>query len=253
MRKKIIVGNWKMHKTVQETVAFLRDFKEKISNPNSVDIWIAPSFTSLAIASSAVQELSLPIQIGAQNMHEEMNGAFTGEISGSMLKSVGCSFCIIGHSERREIFKESNKQIHAKIKSALEVDLIPLLCIGEKLEEREKGTYLHLIEEQIRTGLDGLPSHLLSKIILAYEPVWAIGTGKTATSDIAEQTHLEIRHFIAKSYGETIARTMPILYGGSVKADNIASLTAKPNIDGALIGGASLQASIFAEIVHKAS
>ncbi len=240
-----------MHKTIAESIAFFQTLKSELSGQTTVQIWVAPPFTAISACATAVKELGLPVSIGGQNMHEATHGAFTGEISGGMLKEAGSSFCIIGHSERREIFHETDQKTGSKVRRALESGLTPILCVGEKEAQRESGEYMGVIELQLAAGLTGVETSQLKRLVIAYEPVWAIGTGKTATAEIAQETHRQIRQFIAKRWGDSIAIQLPILYGGSVKSDNIVTLFEGPDIDGALIGGASLEAKSFAEIINK--
>jgi triosephosphate isomerase (TIM) len=251
MRKKIIAGNWKMHKTIAEAIAFLHGVQEPIRDRSDIDIWIAPPFTAIHASAMFVKQHGLKIRIGGQTMHEAVQGAFTGEVSGAMLKEAGASFCILGHSERRHLFHETDAAIHAKIARAFETEITPLLCIGEKEHEREQGDYMNLLEMQLASALADRKTNDLKNLVVAYEPVWAIGTGKTATSDIAQETHWQIRDFIAKRWGRELAQSLRILYGGSVKPDNIGELLDQPDIDGALIGGAALDAKTFVSILNN--
>lgn len=249
MRKKIIAANWKMHKTVAQTTAFLQEFQA--TKPSPYEIWVAPPFTSLFAAAEFIKSHKMTLRLGGQNMHESAQGAFTGEVSGAMLKEAGATFCIIGHSERRSLFHETDDRIHAKVKRALEVGLTPLLCIGEQEAARDSGEYMEHLELQLASALEGLdPSHL-KHLCLAYEPVWAIGTGRAATPQIAQETQLAIRTFISKKWGAPLAAALPILYGGSVNVENASSLLAQPDIDGALIGGASLEAKSFLDLLRR--
>lgn len=251
MRKKIIAGNWKMHKTRAETESFFLELKKIFPTNSTSTLWVAPPFTALSTSVDFVKKLHLPIAVGAQNMHESSSGAFTGEISAPMLKEAGCVFSIIGHSERRTIFHESSPQIHAKVSTALKTGLCPLLCIGESLLNRESGKYMDTLIEQLTSALDGIPKKELSSIVIAYEPVWAIGTGKTASPEIAERTHVQIREFLSLRFGSSFADLVPILYGGSVSPANVCSIVEKENVDGVLIGGASLDPNTFATIIHQ--
>ncbi len=250
MRKKIIAGNWKMHKTIAEALDFFQKIQVQLPKQLSTEIWIAPPFTALHACAVFVKQHGLQVGIGGQTMHEAVQGAFTGEVSGEMLKEAGAMFCILGHSERRTIFHETDGCINAKVRRALEVGLVPLLCIGEKEAEREKGDYMNLLELQLAAGLAGVETAHLKRLVIAYEPVWAIGTGKTATPQLAQETHRRIRSFIAKRWGESIAGSLPLLYGGSVKPENIAELLGQPDIDGALIGGAALEVKTFVTILN---
>jgi len=248
MRRPVIAGNWKMYKTVKETRHFIEAFKPLVKGSTHCEIVIAPVFTALSEAVKAAQGSN--IGISAQDLFWEREGAFTGEISASMLADVGCGYTIIGHSERRQYFGESNETVGKKIRAALNESLIPIVCVGETLAEREGGQTEQVIETQCHQGLDGLTGEDFSHIILAYEPVWAIGTGRTATPELAEEVHLFIRGMIQQQFGEKVAQGLRILYGGSVKPENIKGLMAQGDIDGALVGGASLQADSFARIVN---
>ncbi|MBC2855975.1 MAG: triose-phosphate isomerase [Cetobacterium sp.] len=247
MRKKIIAGNWKMNKTVGETRAMLSELKELVSDVNSVEIVVGVPFTALEAAVETVKGSN--IDIAAQNMYPKDSGAYTGEISPVMLKDLGVKYVILGHSERREYFKESNKFINEKVKSALAHDLIPILCIGEKLEDRESGKTNEVNEKQLREGLEDLTSEEAAKVVVAYEPVWAIGTGKTATPEMAEETHAEIRAVLADMFGRPTAEKITIQYGGSMNPGNAKSLMKQPDIDGGLVGGASLEAKSFNDVI----
>ncbi len=247
MRKPIIAGNWKMYKTIAEARDLVRALKQALADIDSVEIVVSPPFTALG---AVVEELrGSNISVAAQNMYWEESGAYTGEISPLMIKDIGCNFVIIGHSERRQFFNETDATVNKKVKAALKTGLTPIVCVGETLEEREVGATMKIVERQIREGLAGLHSQEMEKIVIAYEPVWAIGTGKTATPEQAEEVHQLISSLITQNAG-TVARNIRILYGGSVKPDNIDDLMAQPNIDGALVGGASLKADSFARIVR---
>ena len=249
MRKKVIAGNWKMNMDMNDTVALISELKNEIRNKNlNASVIVCPPFTNLDTASALIKDSS--IKLGAQNMYFEENGAFTGEISPSMLKSVGCEFVILGHSERRTIFGESDQVINKKIKTAVKHGLKPIFCIGETLEEREGGITFKVIEKQISNGLEGLSGTDLAELIVAYEPVWAIGTGKTATPDQAQEVHAFIRQRIAALFNKEVEKKTRILYGGSVKPDNIEALMAEPDIDGALVGGASLEVRSFKRLIQ---
>lgn len=248
MRRYIFAANWKMHKTIQETHLFLEELALLLP-PTKAKIWIAPPFTALAAASRYVQEKKLPIEIGAQNVAEAQQGAFTGEISATMLKEVGTTFCIIGHSERRTLYAESDSQVHNKIRSALSQGLRPVLCIGESAQEREEGMVQGVLHLQLAAALQGLSSEDLALLVIAYEPVWAIGSGKAATPALAQEAHAICRAFLAAKWGAESAKKIPILYGGSVKPENVASLLEQPDIDGALVGGASLDPKHFVKLL----
>lgn len=247
MRKTIIAGNWKMNKTVAETKATLSELKELTNGVEGVEIVIGAPFTALESAVKTVEGSN--VAIAAQNMHPKDSGAYTGEISPVMLKEIGVKYVILGHSERREYFHESNAFINEKVKAALAHDLIPILCIGEKLEERESGKTSEVNEKQIREGLAGLTPEEAVKVVVAYEPVWAIGTGKTATPEMAEETHKEIRDVLIAMFGAEAASEMTIQYGGSMNAKNAAELLVMENIDGGLVGGASLDAPTFIQVI----
>ncbi len=250
MRRKVIAGNWKMNNDLSQS----KDLITKLINGLSgqqihCDVIICPPFTSLSEAATLVKDTT--VKLGAQNMYFEENGAFTGEISASMLKSAGCEYVILGHSERRTIFGESDELINKKIKKALQSGLKPIFCVGETLQEREAEITSKIIERQVVEGLKEISATDLNNIILAYEPVWAIGTGKTATPAQAEEVHLFIRNLIAKIYTKNAAEKLVIQYGGSVKADNAAELLSQKDIDGALVGGACLKADSFMAIIKS--
>lgn len=251
MRKKVVAGNWKMNNDLSQSVNLISEIKNAAAGKElNAEVIICPPFTSLETASALVKDTN--VKLGAQNMYFEENGAFTGEISASMLKSVGCEYVILGHSERRAIFGESDEVINRKIKKALSAGLKPIFCIGETLEERESGVTNKIIERQVRNGLIGISSEELKSIIVAYEPVWAIGTGKTATPEQAQEVHKFIRNLVKELYSANSAENLTIQYGGSVKADNAKSLLSQPDIDGALVGGACLKADSFFEIIKSA-
>jgi triosephosphate isomerase (TIM) len=245
-RIPIIAGNWKMYKTTPEARQFIAALAHEIGSVHS-KVFLAVPFTALEGAVEAAR--GAPIAIGAQNMHDQPEGAFTGEISARMLKSSGAAFVIIGHSERRQHFIETNAFIHRKLQRALMEGLTPILCIGEMLNERESGKHEEVLKLQLEECLKGLTADQAKSIIIAYEPVWAIGTGKTATPEIAQATHHFIRSWLKAHFGSDVAERIHLLYGGSVKPDNIATLMAQPDIDGALVGGASLEVKSFAQIV----
>ena len=251
MRRKVIAGNWKMNNNLSESQNLITKLISGLSNEKlNSDVIICPPFTSLSEASSLVK--NTVIKLGAQNMYFEENGAFTGEISAEMLKSVGCEFVILGHSERRTIFNEPDQLINKKIKKALQSGLKPIFCVGETLEERESGITEQVIKRQVTEGLKEISANEMDKIIIAYEPVWAIGTGKTATPQQAEEVHAFIRNLILNLYSSSIAENIVIQYGGSVKPDNAAELLSQKDIDGALVGGACLKADSFISIVKSA-
>lgn len=246
MRKPIMAGNWKLNKTPNETIVFVEEIKPLLAGVNDVEIVICPTFTSINVATYLTKNTN--IKVGAQNLFWEKSGAFTGEISGDMLKELGCEYVIIGHSERRQYFGETDATVNKKIFAAFAAGLVPIVCVGETLEEREAGKVEEVISTQIRDGLKGLNAKDHGKIIIAYEPVWAIGTGKTATPEQANEVHVLIRQRLAEIFGET-AQTIRIQYGGSVKPDNVKELMAQSDIDGALIGGAALKADSFEKLV----
>ncbi|HEY4837647.1 MAG TPA: triose-phosphate isomerase [Candidatus Acidoferrales bacterium] len=248
MRRPVIAGNWKMFKTVAETRAFFSAFKPLVASTTHCDIVVAPTFTSLAAAAEAASGSN--IAISAQNMHWEKQGAFTGEISAPMLVEAGCRYVILGHSERRHIFGETDEMIAKKTVAALDAGLIPIVCVGETLEERNANHTETVLARQCTGGIGSLTDEQFSRILLAYEPVWAIGTGRTATPEMAGDAHLFLRNHVASRFSSDLAETLRILYGGSVKPDNIRGLMAQLEIDGALVGGASLDAASFASIVN---
>jgi len=250
MRKKVIAGNWKMNLNLQESISLISGIKNGLGTLSSnVEVIICPPYTSLETASTLVKNSQ--VKLGAQNMHFEESGAYTGEISAAMLKSVGCDFVILGHSERRTIFGETDATINKKIHKALASGLLPIFCIGETLEEREKGITFDVVKRQVVEGLKNIDSESMKKIILAYEPVWAIGTGKVASKEQAEEVHAFIRKELAALYTSEVAEQIIIQYGGSVKPDNAVELLSQPNIDGALVGGACLKADPFLGIIKS--
>ncbi len=247
MRRPFIAGNWKMNNTASETLFLAKELKERLSGINDVDIAVFPPFTSIKTASDVLSGSN--IKVGAQNMYFEDKGAFTGEVSAAMIKEAGAELVILGHSERRNIFGETNELISKKLKKAVNSGLRPILCIGEKLEEREAGKTEEVLENQLKGSLAGINEEEMENIVIAYEPVWAIGTGKTATPEQAESAHKFVREVISEIYSDSTAENTIIQYGGSVKPENIDELMASPNIDGALVGGASLKAESFERIV----
>lgn len=243
-----MAGNWKMYKTAPETRAFFEKFAPLVAASEQRDIVICPTYPNLAAAAETAQ--GTRIEIGAQNMYWAKEGAFTGEVSGPMLLSVGAQWVIVGHSERRQFFGETNETVLKRTVAALEYGLKPIVCVGEKLEERESGCTEALLAEQFREGIAPLSSEQFAKIVIAYEPVWAIGTGRTATPEIAGDAHRFLRSQVESDYGREAAAAVRILYGGSVKPDNVKILMAQPEIDGVLVGGASLDPAGFACIVN---
>jgi triosephosphate isomerase len=251
MRKKIIAGNWKMYKDLVESAELVSGLKTKLTSVESdVEVVLCPPFTSLAVVANLLK--GSPMKLGAQNMSDQDEGAFTGEISWKMLKSAGCEYVVLGHSERRQYFHESNELINQKAKKALGNGLQPIICVGETLDEREKGITDLVVSTQVKGVLHEIPSTDMSKVVIAYEPVWAIGTGRTATPAQAEEVHMHIRKLLSQLYNWHVADAIVIQYGGSVKPDNAAELMAQPDIDGALVGGACLKAESFAAIVQAA-
>jgi len=251
MRNKIIAGNWKMFNNLNESIALISDIKQELVNADfNCKVVVCPPFTSLETASALLKDS--PVEVGAQNMYYEESGAFTAEISSSMLLSVGCKYVILGHSERRTIFNESDEVINKKVKKALVAGLTPIFCIGETLSERESNQTEKVIEAQVRKGLDGIASDDFVKIVIAYEPVWAIGTGKTASPAQAQEVHAFIRNLLTELYSKELADQTVIQYGGSVKPENAKELLSQPDIDGALVGGACLKAKSFVDIIKSA-
>jgi triosephosphate isomerase len=247
MRRPIIAGNWKMFKTRLETTAFFDALIPAIQDTSHCDIVVAPSFTALSTA--VIEAEGTRVAISAQNVHWEERGAFTGEVSVEMLVELGCTYAIIGHSERRQYFCETDQTVAKKARAAVSGGLMAIVCVGETLAERDGGQAVEVVHRQVREGLGGLTGPDLSPIIVAYEPVWAIGTGRTATPGIAAEMHAAIRKTFAEIHGEAAAGALRILYGGSVKPENIKALMNEKDIDGALVGGASLDPASFAAII----
>ena len=250
MRTPIIAGNWKLNKTISEAVALTTALKALVVDETGVEIIVAPPFTALAAVNDVIANSN--IHLAAQDVYSEDSGAFTGEVSAPMLKDVGCDYVIIGHSERRQYFGETNESVNQKVKAALAHDLKPIICVGEQLEEREAGRTEAVIEDHVTGGIVGLSATELLSCVIAYEPVWAIGTGKTATPDQAQEVHNFIRGLLTKAYSVEVASQVCIQYGGSVKPENATELMSQPDVDGALVGGASLEAESFAQIVKMA-
>ncbi len=248
-RKKVIAANWKMYKTDDETTAFFEKFLALVADHTRDEIVICPPFTSLHAAAAIKNPV---IKIGAQNFYWQKEGAFTGEISAEMLLAAGCTHVIIGHSERRQYFGETDDTVNLKLKAALEAGLVPIVCVGEVLEERESGLTEDVLRRQCLRAFHAIPAKKAATMIIAYEPVWAIGTGKTATPQLAAEAHLLLRGEAGKTFGQEFANQLRILYGGSVKPENAKALMAEPEIDGALVGGASLDPTSFAAIVKYA-
>ena len=247
MRKKIIAGNWKMNKLPNEAIAFIEELIPLVKDTQNEVILCVP-YTDLFYTLLTTQDTN--IKIGAQNMHFEEKGAFTGEIAPGMLEAMGVSYVVLGHSERREYFNETDEALNKKVKAAFAHNLTPILCCGETLEERENGTTNDVVGAQIKADLEGLAPELAEKVVIAYEPIWAIGTGKTATDEQANETIMAIRNILAEMFGKEVADKIRIQYGGSVKPGTIKAQMAMSDIDGALVGGASLVATDFAQIVN---
>ena len=247
MRKLVIAGNWKMYKNNKEAIETLTQLKNLTKDVKNVDIVIGAPFTCLSDAVKTIEGSN--IKIAAENVYPKIEGAYTGEISPKMLKDIGVTYVILGHSERREYFKENDEFINQKVKIVLEIGMKPILCIGEKLEERESGKTLEILSKQIKGGLADLSKKDAENVIIAYEPVWAIGTGKTATPEMAQETHKEVRNVLAEMFGTDVANKMIIQYGGSMKPENAKDLLSQEDIDGGLVGGASLKADSFFEII----
>lgn len=249
MRVPFIAANWKMFKTVQEAVVFAKEFRTLVKDMADVEIVVAPPFTALHAVAEAVR--NSPIGVAGQNLHWEREGAFTGEISAAMLKEAGAEYAIIGHSERRRLFHETDETVSRKLVAALAAQLTAIVCVGETLEEREKNETLAVLDRQITAGLDGLHGDQVGSLVLAYEPVWAIGTGRNATPQQAGEAHAHIRARVRQGFGGAAADHCHIIYGGSVKPDNIHELIQLPDVDGALVGGASLDVKAFFDIVAR--
>ena len=248
MRKTIIAGNWQMNKTNSEAIALALSLVEKVGKATNAHVVLCPPYTALADVADAIK--GSQIELGAQNMYAAEAGAYTGEISPDMLLTIGCTYVILGHSERRQYFSETDQTVNAKVKLALAKGLKPIICVGELLEDREAGRTEEVVDRQVDGALEGLDAEQIGKVILAYEPVWAIGTGKTATPEMAQEVHAFIRSKLKGKAGE-IADEITIQYGGSMKGSNAAGLLSQPDIDGGLIGGASLKADEFAKIVDS--
>ncbi len=247
-RKPFIAGNWKMFKTCSEAVNTAGQLVKLVKHANDIDVMIAPPFTALVSVSDVVKESC--VSLGAQNLFWEDEGAYTGEISSAMLVSAGCKYVIIGHSERRQYFGETDETVNKKIGSAIKDDLIPIFCVGESEKERESKATFSVLDKQVKRGIEGFSTDDLEALVIAYEPVWAIGTGKTATSNQAQEVHQFLRSMLDKILGNILAKSIRILYGGSVKPSNIKELMTMPDVDGALVGGASLSAETFSKLIH---
>lgn len=248
IRRSLLAGNWKMHGTRAEAERLLTALKTQIGRPAERDVVVAPPFGTLETASRLLAGTS--IRLAAQNLHWEPQGAFTGEVSGPMLKELGCTYVIIGHSERRQYFGETDETVAKKVQAARRDSLIPIVCVGETLEQRDREETLSVIARQVRGALQGLDTKAILSLVVAYEPIWAIGTGRTATPAQAQEVHASIRATLAELSDRSSAELVRLLYGGSVKPDNVDALMAESDIDGALVGGASLDAEAFARIVQ---
>jgi triosephosphate isomerase len=248
-RIPLIAGNWKMFKTVDETVKYVKEFRGLVKDVDGVEIVLAPPFTALHPAAEAARNSN--VAIAAQDMFWEREGAFTGEISAHMIRETGVEFVIIGHSERRTLFGETNTTVNRKVLAAFAAGLVPIACIGETLDQRERGETFDVLDRQVQQGLDGVSADRIAQLVIAYEPVWAIGTGRTATSEQAQEAHAHIRGRLRQWFGPEAADACHVIYGGSVKPDNIRELIARPDVDGALVGGASLDIRGFFDIVTR--
>jgi triosephosphate isomerase len=251
MRVPVIAGNWKMHKLAEEARILARGIKAGAADVSHCQVVLAPPFTALSTVAAEIRTTMLIL--AAQNVHWEPKGAFTGEVSVPMLEDAGCRMVIVGHSERRQYFGETDETVNRRVRAILKSSLQPIICIGETLAERESGSYQKVITQQLTGGLDGLTRSDLLRIILAYEPVWAIGTGRTASPEVAQEVHAAIRSWLTQRYGNEAAQEVRILYGGSVKPENISDLMRQPDIDGALVGGACLEVESFLRIIHFGS
>ncbi len=248
MRTPVMAGNWKMNNDANQARTLARAIKTAITKPVECEVVVAPPFTALSTVADVVRDS--PIKLAAQNVHWEPSGAFTGEISVSMIEALGCQMVILGHSERRQYFGETDHTVSLRLRAVLQSALEAIVCIGETLQQRDAGNHLEVIAGQLSGALDGLTPPALFRIMLAYEPVWAIGTGRTATPDVAQEVHCYIREWLSGRFGADIAQAIRILYGGSVKPDNVGALMAREDVDGALVGGASLTAESFCQLVY---
>jgi triosephosphate isomerase (TIM) len=249
MRTPFVAANWKMYKTVHEAVVFVKEFRSMVKDVDDVEIVVAPPFTALHGVAEAAR--NSPIGVAGQNVHWEREGAFTGEVSAGMLREAGAEYVIIGHSERRRLFDETDQSVNRKLVAALGASLTPIVCIGETLEEREAGQTLAVLDRQIKDGLDSMTGEQVGTLVLAYEPVWAIGTGRNATPEQAAEAHTHIRGRLRQWFGAGAADHCHVIYGGSVKPDNIHALITQTDVDGALVGGASLDVRAFRDIVTR--
>jgi len=249
MRTPFIAGNWKMFKTVRETVAFVTELRAAVRDVTGVQIVVAPPFTAVHAAADALRDSN--VGVSAQDLYWEKEGAFTGEVSASMIKEAGAQYAIAGHSERRQLFGETDVMVNRKVTAAMASGLTPIMCVGETLEQRESNDTLTVLDRQLKGGLDGMAAAQLQSIVIAYEPVWAIGTGRNATSAQAGEAHAHIRTRLRQWFGGDAADGCRVIYGGSVKPGNIRELIAEPDVDGALVGGASLEVRSFADIIKS--
>ncbi|HEY7171598.1 MAG TPA: triose-phosphate isomerase [Vicinamibacterales bacterium] len=249
MRTPLIAGNWKMFKTVQEAVSFVKELRSVVKDINDVEIVVAPPFMAVYPVAEALRNSN--VGVSAQDVYWEREGAFTGEVSPAMVQEAGAQYVIIGHSERRRLFGDTDATVNRKVVAAIGAGLTPIVCVGETLEEREGNRTLAVLDRQVKDGLDGLSAAQVAELVIAYEPVWAIGTGRVATAAQAEEAHAHIRTRLRQWFGADAAERCHVIYGGSVKADNIAELIREPDVDGALVGGASLDIKSFGEIVTK--
>ena len=254
MRKYLMAGNWKMNKTMSEAIVLTQQLCNQYNRKwDNVDIVVCPPAIDIKSVYTVIDFDKTKIAVGAQNVHWEESGAFTGEISIPMIKEAGCEFCIVGHSERREMFNETDTSVNLKVKALIEADIAPIVCVGESLSMRDSGDYVGFIVAQVRAALAGLDEADMKKVVIAYEPIWAIGTGRTATPEQAEEVCEAIRATIADMFGKGVADACRVLYGGSMSVGNVESLLAQPDIDGGLIGGAALQSDSFRQLIEAAS
>ena len=254
MRKYLMAGNWKMNKTMSEAIVLTQQLCNQYNRKwDNVDIVVCPPAIDIKSVYTVIDFDKTKIAVGAQNVHWEESGAFTGEISIPMIKEAGCEFCIVGHSERREMFNETDTSVNLKVKALIEADIAPIVCVGESLSMRDSGDYVAFIVAQVRAALAGLDEADMKKVVIAYERIWAIGTGRTATPEQAEEVCAAIRATIADMFGKGVADACRVLYGGSMNVGNVESLLAQPDIDGGLIGGAALQSDSFRQLIEAAS
>jgi triosephosphate isomerase len=249
MRLPLVAGNWKMFKTVHEAIVFAKELRPMVKDIAGVEIVVAPPFTAIHSVAEALRNAN--VGVASQDLYWEREGAFTGEVSAAMVREAGAEFAIIGHSERRQLFGETDAHVNKKVAAAIAASLTPIVCIGETLEQRDRNETLAVLDRQVKQGLDGLGSEQVGDLVIAYEPVWAIGTGRVATAEQAQEAHAHIRGRLRQWFGADAAERCHILYGGSVKPDNIAGLMREPDVDGALVGGASLDLRSFVDIVTK--